>query len=196
MNTEVNQVDQNTFLLGLPDAEAVHHVVVFLTGQMPFSEGYGGSIYMGWPSAEGSDISWQYLGYIANEKPSAIFKLVKPKEKANMVQNLFSQELMDTMAAAGQQHTHAQVAIMVEPVSEIIQKVPASNTEASTVDNFTDFSQKMLENFFNYASSFCVTPATSPIDPSATYVPMAVLQQWYTNFQRRLQANPQFWKTM
>ncbi len=192
----MNQVDASTFVLGLPDADAVHHVVVFLTGQVPFSEGYGGSIYMGWPSTEqgGGGISWQFLGYIANEKPSAIFKLVKVKS-SDMVQNLFSQHLMDTMAA-GQQHTDAQIAIMVEPVAEIIQKIPASNTEASTVDNFTDFSQKMLENFFNYASSFCVTPAAGPIDPSATYVPMAVLQQWYSTFQRRLQANPQFWKTM
>ena len=151
---------------------------------------------MGWPSSEvgGGGISWQYLGYISNAKPSAIFKLVKVKA-ADMTSNPFSQELMDTMVAQ-QQHTHAQVGIMVEPLSEISQKIPATNTEASTVDSFTDFSQKMLENFFNYASSFCVTPGTSPINPSATYVPMAVLQQWYTNFQRRLQANPNFWKTM
>lgn len=195
MNAEVNQVDQNTFLLGLPDADLINHVVVFLTGQVPFSEGYGGSIYIGWPTTEagGGGISWQFLGYISNEKPSAIYKLVKVKS-TDMTQNPFSQELMDTMAA--HQHTNAQVGIMVEPLTEILQKTPAKNTEASTVDNFTDFSQKMLENFFNYASSFCVTPATSPIDPSATYVPMAVLQQWYANFQRRLQANPHFWKTM
>lgn len=192
MNTAVNQVDPNTFLLVLEQADTVNHVVVFLTGQVPFSEGYGGSIYIGWPSPE-AGISWQLLGYISNQKPSAIFKLVRVKP-SDMVVNPFSQELMDTMVI--QQPTHAQVGIMVEPLAEIVQKTPANNTEASTVHSYTEFSQKMLESFFNYASSFSTSPSTSPMDPSGSYVPMGVLQQWYSNFQRRLQANPHFWKTL
>lgn len=191
----MKQVDANTFLLALEQADTVHHVVVFLTGQVPFSEGYGGSIYIGWPSSEpeGGGVSWQLLGFISNQKPSAIFKLVKVKP-SNVVINPFSQELMDTVA--GHQPTHAQVGIMVEPLAEIVQKTPAANTEASTVNSFIEFSQKMLENFFNYASSFSASPSTSTMDPSGSYVPMAVLQQWYSNFQRRLQANPHFWKTL
>ena len=186
-------MDPNTYLLGLDQADTVNHVVVFLTGQIYFSDGHGGSIYIGWPSAvAGGGISWQLLGFISNQKPSAIFKLVK--EKSDVVMNPFSQEMMDTVAA--HQPTFAQIGIMVEPLVEIIQKTPATNTEASITDSITEFSQKMLENFFNYASSFSVSPSTSPMDPSASYVPMNVLMQWYTNFQRRLQTNPQFWKTL
>lgn len=187
-------MDPNTFLLGLEQADTVHHVVVFLTGQVYFSEGHGGSIYIGWPSpvtVEGGGVSWQLLGYISNQKPSAIFKLVKVK--ADMVLNPFSLDLMDTVTH--HQPTHAQIGIMVEPLAEIVQKIPATNTEVSTVDSFTEFSQKMLENFFNYASSFSVIPSTDAMDPSGSYVPMRVLQHWYSNFQRRLQANPHFWKT-
>ena len=195
MNTEVKQVDSNTFLLGLEQADTVNHVVVFLTGQVSFSEGHGGSIYIGWPSPVtegGGGISWQLLGYISNQKPSAIFKLVKLK--SDLVVNPFSQELMHTVVT--HQPTHAQIGIMVEPLSELVQKMPATNTEVSSLHSFTEFSQKMLENFFNYASSFSVSPSNSPIDPSGTYVPMQVLQHWYLNFQRRLQANPHFWKTL
>ena len=208
MNTNVQQAGENTFLLTIDGAESINHVVVFLTGQVPFSEGYGGSIYFGWPSSTGAaaagldGVSWQYLGYISNDKPSAIFKIasVKPKD---LSKNPFGQDLgMDTMMAGtngclvGATPTQsALIGISVEPLSEIVQKTPSADTHASTVDSFTEFSQKMLENFFNYASSFAVD-YSSQLKPSETFVPVSVLQQWYTNFQRRLQTNPNFWKTM
>ena len=36
-------------------------------------------------------------------------------------------------------------------------QTPAAQTEASNVSTFMEFSQKMLENLFNYASSFAVS---------------------------------------
>lgn len=75
MNTNVQQAGVNQYFLTLEDAQSINHVVVFLTGQVPFSEGFGGSIYFGWP-AEGG-VSWQLLGFITNDKPSAIFKITK-----------------------------------------------------------------------------------------------------------------------
>ena len=189
----MQQIDNNTFLLSLEDAIHVNHVVVFLTGQVPFTEGFGGSIYFGWPSLETGGISWQLLGFISNDKPSAIFKLVKVK--AVEMLNPFSQGVMETLTSL-QSSTNAQIGIVVEPLTEIIQKTPSLDTEAAKVDTFTEFSQKMLENFFNFAGSFSVIPGQDPINPSLSYVPMNVLQNWYSNFQRRLQANPQFWKTL
>lgn len=56
--------------------QSINHIVVFLTGQVPFADGFGGSIYFGWPTDEGG-ISWQLLGFITNDKPSAIFKIAK-----------------------------------------------------------------------------------------------------------------------
>lgn len=50
------------------------------------------------------------------------------------------------------------------------------------------FSQKMLENFYNYVSSFIVNVSNE------TLVPLSTLQNWYTNFQRRMEQNPNFWK--
>ena len=169
---------------------------MFLTGQVPFSEGFGGSIYLGWPSIEGTieSISWQLLGYISNEKPSAIFKIskIKPSELVNP----FGQAMDTLTMPGGMLATQALVGVSVEPLMEISQKTPSSNTEASTVDQFTEFSQKMLESFFNYASSFAVDPNQGMLNPSETYVPSSVLQQWFANFQRRLQINPKFWKSL
>ena len=76
VNTNVQEAGVNEYFLTLEDALSVNHIVVFLTGQIPFSEGFGGSIYLGWP-AEGGGVSWQLLGFISNSKPSAIFKITK-----------------------------------------------------------------------------------------------------------------------
>lgn len=194
MNTNVEQVDANTFVLGLDHVDSINHVVVFLTGQVPFTQGFGGAIYFGWPSPETGGISWQFLGYISNDKPSAIFKLAKVKP-SEMVRNPFSQQLMQTMVSS-QSNANAQIGILVEPLMEIGQKTPSLDVEASKVAGFTEFSQKMLESFFNYASSFAVNPGQSVMDSSATYIPIDVLQKWYTNFERRLHTNPNFWKTL
>jgi hypothetical protein len=58
----------------IPNAETVNHIVVFLTGIQLFPEQYGGSVYMRWPG-EQDEVSWHYLGFIMNAKPSAIFKI-------------------------------------------------------------------------------------------------------------------------
>ena len=55
------------------DAESVNHVVIFLTGAIPFPEGMGGAVYFSWPQPGGGQ-SWQLLGTISNTKPSAIFR--------------------------------------------------------------------------------------------------------------------------
>ena len=64
----------------------------------------------------------------------------------------------------------------------------------SSLPSMREFSQKMVENLFNYASSFAVDPRQSPLAPGETYIPSSTLRDWYNTFQRRLAANPNFWK--
>lgn len=56
------------------------------------------------------------------------------------------------------------------------------------------FGQKMVENFYNFVSSFAVTQAQMTQNPSETFVPLSTLNTWYQNFERRLLQNPNFWK--
>ena len=98
---------------------------------------------------------------------------------------------------ASQSQSTALIGIQVEPLTDIAQKTPASGTQPSSVEAMTEFSQKMLENFFNFASSFAVDPRQQGVlRAGETYVPSSALQQWYSNFQRRLAANPHFWKSL
>ncbi|XP_015122225.1 uncharacterized protein LOC107044727 isoform X4 [Diachasma alloeum] len=43
VETNILQMNQNQFLITVPDADNVNHVVVFLTGSIPFPEGTGGA---------------------------------------------------------------------------------------------------------------------------------------------------------
>lgn len=47
----------------------------------------------------------------------------------------------------------------------------------------------------NYVLSYSTTQASMTPDVNATYVPLSTIQNWYTNFERRLQQNPNFWKS-
>ena len=89
----------------------------------------------------------------------------------------------------------AQIGISVEPLTTLAQQTPVSNAAVSKLDSFVEFSQKMLENFFNYASSFAISQSQMTPNPSETYVPLSTLQNWFETFQRRFQQNPYFWKT-
>jgi hypothetical protein len=88
----------------------------------------------------------------------------------------------------------AQIGISIEPLAQLELQVPNEKASVSGVDSYVEFCTKMLENFVNYASSFVVTQSQMTPNPMEAYVPLRTLQQWYTNFERRLQQNVYFWK--
>jgi len=87
----------------------------------------------------------------------------------------------------------AQIGVSVEPLATIEQQAAA--VTAAATNFFTEFVQKMMTNFVNYVSSFTVTQAQMTANPTENYVPLSTLQNWYNMFERRLQQNPNFWKT-
>lgn len=56
----------------------------------------------------------------------------------------------------------------------------------------------MLENLFNYVSSFAkpvAVPAITPDGPtSVEVIPIDAFKKWYSNFEHKLQKDPYFWK--
>ena len=88
----------------------------------------------------------------------------------------------------------AQIGISVEPLDQLQNQTPAANTCVSNVDSFVQFSTKMVENLYNYVSSFGLTQSQMVPNPSETFVPLSSLQTWYNNFKRKLEYDPNFWK--
>ena len=110
---------------------------------------------------------------------------MRPEER---VQNPF---LMD---ASGTTNTGAQIGISIEPLDQLAQQTPACNSTPSNLNTFVEYTQKMLENFFNFASSFARTQAEMTPNPSESFVPLSVVQRWYENYQRKMAHDPNFWK--
>lgn len=183
IQTEFQQVSENHFVFNLAAPDTLHHVVVFLLGTVPFPEGMGAAVYFAWP---GPEPSWQLLGYISNQKPSAIFK-VSQLHKASET-NPFGSTILRP------DHSMAQIGISVEPLNQLTQQTPALNTLPSALNSRLEFTMKMLENFVNFSSSFGLQQSQMTPTPQETYVPMSVVQRWFENFKRKITNDPEFWR--
>ncbi|ESO99580.1 hypothetical protein LOTGIDRAFT_141873 [Lottia gigantea] len=185
--TDCQQVGETQFMFNIPEADNINHVVVFMTGQTAFPQNLGGAVYFSWPSPSGAT-SWILLGHISNNKPSAIFKITKLKGNSILYSS-------NTHPFGQSSASHlAQIGISVEPIEQLAQQTPATASSATNVSSFVEFSQKMLENFVNFASSFAVNQSQMVPNPSETFVPLSTIPKWFENFKRRLEKNPNFWQ--
>ncbi|RVE57639.1 hypothetical protein OJAV_G00218270 [Oryzias javanicus] len=187
VQTDALQVAADKFVFNLPDYENVNHVVVFMLGTVPFPAGMGGAVYFSFPDPLSGGPVWQLLGFITNDKPSAIFKISGLKAGEG------GAHPFGMMAAAPS--TAAQLGVSVETLDQLAQQTPVSSAAVSTVDSFMQFTQKMMENLYNFAASFAVTQAQMTPNLTETFIPSSCMLRWYENFQRRMAQNPNFWKS-
>lgn len=188
VQTDAVQVSSDKFVFTLPDYENVNHVVVFMLGTVPFPAGMGGAVYFSFPDPVSGGPVWQLLGFITNDKPSAIFRISGLKVGEGGAHPFGS-------VAPAASASVAQVGVSVEALDQLAQQTPVSGATVSTVDSFLHFTQKMLDSLFNFAASFAVTQAQMTPNPTETFIPSSCVLRWYENFQRRLAQNPNFWKT-
>ncbi|XP_067936097.1 protein Hikeshi-like [Watersipora subatra] len=178
VQTNLRAVTETQFVTEIDNADSVNHIVVFMTGVSAFPDGMAASVHFCWP-----ETGWSLLGFITNEKPSVIFKISGLKPGA-ATSNPFSAH-----------STHvAQVGISVESCEQLSQQTPVSGSTPSTANSYAEFTQKMAENFFNFAGSFAISQSQMSPQPNMTFVPFNVVEQWYNNMKRKLEVNPEWWK--
>nr|CAG4641188.1 EOG090X0D82 [Eulimnadia texana] len=187
VQTDFTQVGPTQVVTTVADADNINHIVVFLTGTQPFPDGFGGAVYFSWPDPAAPP-AWQYLGFISNQKPSAIFRITKLKTSVNEL------AIVPTFGLSQISH-NAQIGISVEPMDQIAALVPSTSSDTASTSTFMEFAQKTVENLFNFAASFATTQSHMLPNPSEMYVPLSVLRRWFDNFQRRLEQNPTFWRS-
>lgn len=147
-------------------------------------------VYFSWPDPDAPP-TWQLLGYISNDKPSCVFKISNLKRNHELMAPKNGMLSFDQSKIS---HV-AQIGISVESIDLVQQQIALIDKTASNQSLFVEFSQKMVQNLFNYASSFAITQAEMTPTPNETYIPLSALQNWYLNFERRLSINPYFWQS-
>jgi len=193
VQTDFQQTGETRFVVSIPDADSINHVVVFLTGATPFPEGVGGAVYFSGPSADGAP-AWHYLGVVSNAKPSAIFKVISLKKTSapDQAHNAFLSSPEMQRAS-----NTAQIGISAEPLSTLAGLTETQNTAVTAQAWQLQFGQAMCESLHNYAGSFARPLQELPslgLAPSETFLPFSSLITWYNNFQRKLSQNTNFWR--
>ncbi|XP_046406049.1 protein OPI10 homolog [Ischnura elegans] len=182
VQTDFQQIGETQFVITIPEADNINHIVIFLTGVQPLPVGLAGLVYFSWPNPNAPP-QWQMLGHISNDKPSAIFKISNLKKKP--MDDVTSIFMFD------QQMSHnAQVGISVEPAFNVKDPIPTNN-----VSTVVEISQKVLMHFLNYVTSFALSPSQILPNSNEMLVPLSRIQTWYSNVERRLMQNPDFWRS-
>lgn len=182
----------------MPNAEALNHLVVFLTGITPLPLGTACCLFFSLPNPSAPP-AWNYLGYLTNEKPSAIYKLsnlAKTVTHENFMNEITSPIFGFSQAPVGL----AQVGISVEPLESVVQMVPALETTASNIASFSSFINKTVNNIYNYCASFGRTKGQlmndMTVGPDTQFVPLSIIQSWFETYSRRLSNDQNFWRSL
>lgn len=188
------QLSETKYLYAIEDGANVNHIVIFLVGT-PLPPNLAAGVYFSWPPYQ----EWKFLGYISNEKPSAVFKLSGTNPKPSS----------EEMEMSSPESSIIQIGISIEPIQSIQQQISQKEFQQSSTSSYSSalvpittpspndmirFCQKMLENLFNYALSF--SKKTTGFAPSSQMetIPTEVFKKWYENFEGKLQKDPYFWK--
>ncbi|ORX52537.1 hypothetical protein BCR36DRAFT_582485 [Piromyces finnis] len=182
IQTDVKQVDSNKYVFELPQAQDINHIVVFMTGTMPFPDGYAATVHFYWPQPIPD---WRLLGMLSNDKPSAIFKLANAKSIPS--DSPFGGPMMGGVSA--------ELGISIEPIDQVIAQIQSSeaviaSSKASTMANAEKITTKIIENLYNYCSSFSSSLLTN--ERGEQFFPLKVIQDWHNNTLRKVKTNPNY----
>ncbi|GAA99776.1 uncharacterized protein L969DRAFT_18634 [Mixia osmundae IAM 14324] len=200
--TNLQQVDATRFLFQVPEASSVNHLVVFLSTQ-PFPPGYGATVHFNLPGKD----TWQLLGKLSNDKPSAIFRLkaiTASTLTASQGLAFASATAVDTLnigiqcepleqieadLTAAEARPHAsQEASAAMPTDEPSQSLALVTRTAPTeaVDPLLMAAGKLAKNLFTYLSSFSQSDAPH-------YFSLADVERWYRNVEQKLRNGGMAW---
>jgi len=186
VQTQFQQVSPTKIVFPLDNATQVNTLAIFMTGSQPLPAGAGAIVYLGWPPFE----SWQYLGYLTNDMPSAFFKVSQA-------------DAAGAQSAAGGhfgpqapgQNIVAQIGLEVAELAAIEHQFGRREARKERqVADFVMFSQSLMEGLFNFVGSFTFEIRNDATGQPEKIVPMRIFERWYSSFLGKLKSNPDFWR--
>jgi hypothetical protein len=192
---EPQAISQTQFAFTIPSAPSFSHIVVFLLPGTTLPDGTAAAVYAQLPGST----DFKLLGAIANEKPSAIFKVNNkaggpagggignddamvdegaPALADGVVPNLalgISVEPAAQVAANLEQKKAQEAAAMPTTGLEIVRRAP--NAATTKV-----LAQRIIKNCYDFLTSW----------GSGDTVPLKAFQAWWTKFEHKIEMDPEF----
>lgn len=167
--TNIQNVSANQFAFSFSNSPDFSHIVVFMLPGNQLPDGTAAGVFLQLPGQQ----QFKFLGALANEKQSAIFKVEYGSEKQKGMLNL---------------------GISVEPIANIEQQMMQLKNEqqsnaaaaAKTRPSTKVLAQRIIQHAFNFISSFSGNVAGQEV------VPLKSFQDWWTKFERRIENDPSF----
>ncbi|GME27208.1 uncharacterized protein LTHEOB_7952 [Neofusicoccum parvum] len=186
--TEPQAISPTHFAFQLPAAPAFNHIVVFLLPGTQLPADAAAAVYVQIPPSQ----DFRFLGAVANEKQSAIFKV----------------DGLDLLAGTGGAVT---LGISLEPVAQVnaqmqarqqekaahqsggaagmeLVKAGAAATAATNPAAVKLLAQRIISNAFNFLASFSGNAGPGGVE----VVPLKAFQDWWQKFEKKVEMDPSF----
>lgn len=186
--TDAQIVSQTQFAFQIPSQPAFSHIVVFLLPGITLPDGTAAAVYAQLPGTS----DFQLLGAIANEKPSAIFK-VNNKAGGPAGGGLDDTNAMVDDAASNGITAPLALGISVEPAQQVavaLEQKKAQNAgqgselilRGSNTVTTKVLAQRIIKNCYDFLTSW----------GTGDTVPLKAFQAWWTKFETKIERDPGF----
>jgi len=177
----------------IPSQPSFSHIVVFLLPGTTLPGGTAAAVYAQLPGTS----DFKLLGAIANEKPSAIFKVKNGNAAGG---GLGDEDAMVDEGLANGAAAPLALGISVEPAAQVANALEqkkaqdAASTNASagtgnamvvhgqTTVNQKVLAQRIIKNCYDFLTSW----------GSGDVVPLKAFQAWWTKFEGKIERDPGF----
>lgn len=195
--TDAQVVSQTQFAFQIPSQPSFSHIVVFLLPGIVLPDGTAAAVYAQLPGAS----DFKLLGAIANEKPSAIFK-INSKAGGPAGGGLGDSDAMvDEGGLANGASPPLALGISVEPAQQVaaaLEQKKAQDAAASATPTLGQgnemvlrgqntvttkvMAQRIIKNCYDFLTSW----------GTGDTVPLKAFQAWWTKFENKIERDPGF----
>ncbi|KAL6710413.1 hypothetical protein ACN47E_009359 [Coniothyrium glycines] len=191
--TDAQIVSQTQFAFQIPSQPSFSHIVVFLLPGVALPEGTAAAVYAQLPGAT----EFTFLGAIANEKPSAIFK-INNKSGGPAGGGLGDDGFTVDGNNANNIAAPMALGISVEPAQQVAAALEQKKAQdmASTSSGQSNelvlrsqktvstkvLAQRIIKNCYDFLTSW----------GTGDTVPLKAFQAWWTKFESKLERDPGF----
>lgn len=195
---DAQAISQTQFTFTIPSLPSFSHIVVFLLPGTTLPDGTAAAVYAQLPGSA----DFKLLGAIANDKPSAIFKISSkaggPADDDAMLDD--GMGLGTQQAAPMGVVPNLTLGISVEPAAQVLanleqKKAQAQQQAAATPTtglelvkqgqvamNTKVLAQRIIKNCYDFLTSW----------GTGDTVPLKAFQAWWTKFEAKIERDPGF----